>query len=267
MLVPIQSSGSRPPLFFVHGLLGTTFSIGSNFARVLGPDQPVYVVNANGLDGRQPVIDDVGEMVLAYFAEIQRARPAGALRIAAMCSGCLIGIELARRLQEHGRRTGPVILADPPAVPIGYDKRLNSVDVGRPQIAERLYREARAELLEKASQARDDLPFDPDDPQQLHLATLVGIGSMIAFGKYVPSPFTGPAAMIISADRASGFFHPMMPWHKLLPGPRTVHVLPWPHQELFTAGHKSVGLLVRFMLEEAPSFENPIDRRIQPALS
>jgi thioesterase domain-containing protein len=122
MLVPFQTSGTKPPLFFVHGLRGITFAVGPNFARELGLDQPVYVINANGMDGRQPVLNDVPEMVLAYYSDIQRARPTGPLRIAAMCSGCLIAIELARRLREDGRQTGPVILADPPAVPFGYDK-------------------------------------------------------------------------------------------------------------------------------------------------
>ena len=38
MLVPIQPSGSKPPLFFVHGIHGVMF-VGSSFARVLGPEQ------------------------------------------------------------------------------------------------------------------------------------------------------------------------------------------------------------------------------------
>ena len=199
MLVPIQTSGTKPPLFFVHGLRGITFAVGPNFARALGPDQPVYVINANGMDGRQPVIDDAREMVAAYYDDIQRARPAGPLRIGAMCSGCLIAIELARRLQKDGRQTGPLILADPPPVPFGYDKRRNTVDFARPQMAERMYQEVRANMLEKASYGYDALPFDPADPQQLHAATLAGIGSMVAFAKYVPTPFSGPTEMIMSA--------------------------------------------------------------------
>jgi thioesterase domain-containing protein len=267
MLMPIQTSGTKPPLFFVHGLRGITFAVGPNFAHALGPNQPVYVINANGMDGRQPVIDDVGEMVLAYYAEIQRARAAGPLRIGAMCSGCLIAIELARRLQEDGRRTGPVILADPPAVPFGYDKRRNSVDFRRPQIAERMYREVRAKLLAMASHGYDDQPFDPADPEQLHAATLAAVGSMVAFARYVPSPFSGPTEMIISAERAPGFFHPMMPWHKLLPGPRAVHVLPCPHEEMFGAAREAVARLIRYILEEEPTSASLVAPEIQPALS
>ena len=53
MLVQIQTTGTKPPLFFVHGLRGIAFSLGANFARALGMDQPVYVINANGVHGQE----------------------------------------------------------------------------------------------------------------------------------------------------------------------------------------------------------------------
>jgi len=73
--------------------------------------------------------------------------------------------------------------------------------------------------------------------------------------------------MIISAERASGFFHPMMPWHKLLPGPRVVHVLPCPHHELLGTSRKTVARLMRSMLEEVPTSQRSAERDMQPALS
>jgi thioesterase domain-containing protein len=267
MLVPIQTSGTKPPLFFVHGFRGITLSVGPRFAAELGPDQPVYVVNANGMDGRQPVIDDVREMVLAYLEQIQRACPVGPLRIGGMCNGCHIAIEIARTLQEKGRQTGPVILADPPVVPYGYDRRAKTIDPRQPEIAERLYQEARNTILGQAGNPHDDLPFDPTDPPQLHAATLAGVGTIVAFSRYVPIPFSGPVEMIISAEQAPGFFHPLMPWQKLLPGPRVVHVLPWRHHELFGAGRKIVARYMRSMLEEVPTCETHVERQIQPALS
>src|SRR5947208_10119340 len=118
MLVQLQTSGSKPPLFFVHGLRGIAFAVGSRFARMLGSDQPLYVVNANGMDGRQPTIDSVREMVLAYLQEIGEARLKG-FRVGGMCAGCFIAIEIARALQEEGRQTGPIILVDPPVIPVG----------------------------------------------------------------------------------------------------------------------------------------------------
>ena len=247
MLVPIETSGNKPPVFFVHGLRG--FAFGRRFARALGPDQPVYVINANGMDGRQPVAEDVPGMVLAYVDEIQGARPTGPVRVGGMCTGCLVAIEIARRLQNQGRQTGPVMLVDPPIIPVGYDKRV-AVSLRRPQLADRLYQETRSRFLEKASDAYDDLPFDLRDPKQLHLATLAGVRTILAFARYVPRPFSSPAEVIVSVERAPGFFHELMPWHQLLPGPRLVHVLPWGHKQLWRAGRDTVARVMRSMLEE-----------------
>jgi thioesterase domain-containing protein len=257
MLVPVQPSGTKPPLFFVHGMHGV-MPLGASFAQALGPDQPLYAIHATGVDGRQPPIDDFEKMLRTYIGEIEQVRPAGPLRIGGMCTGCLVVIEIARALQGKGRRTGPLIMADPSPIPWGYDRRRQTVDPREPQVAQQLYRQAHRMLLDYASRPYNDLPFDPSDPSdpsQVHAATLAGVSSLIAFAKHVPSPFPGPAELIVSAEYASGFFHPQMPWSRLLPAPRTAHVLPLQHRELFRSGHEEVARLLKFMLERPPRLE------------
>src|SRR5437868_11720931 len=90
MLVPLQTLGSKPPLFFVHGLRGITFAVGPRFAAMLGPEQPLYVINANGMNGQGPFIENVHEMVTTYLQEIREAQPAGLVRIGGMCAGGLV---------------------------------------------------------------------------------------------------------------------------------------------------------------------------------
>jgi thioesterase domain-containing protein len=266
MLVPIQTSGHKPPLFFVHGMYGVMF-LGSSFARALGPDQPFYVINANGIDGRGPVLDDPAEMVRAYVQEIQEAHPTGPVRIAGMCSGCFIAIEIARALRKDGRRTGPVILADPPAIPLSYDKRNAAADARQPQIAQQLHRQARQTLLDHASRPYNDLPFDPGVPDQVDAAVSAALATLVASTRLVPSPFPGPAELIVSAERAPSFFHPQMPWHKLLPGPRIVHVLPWHHRELFREGRDAVARLLKFMLDEPGTLEDLGEQRAERSVA
>src|SRR5260370_17904402 len=122
MLVPIQRSGSKPPLFLVHGMFGV-IAAASTFVRVLGPDRPLYAVLANGIDGRQPVIDDLGEMKRAYVEEIRTARPTGSLHIGGVCEGGPVAIHIAPELPQEWRQGGPVILVGPPGVPPCYHKR------------------------------------------------------------------------------------------------------------------------------------------------
>jgi amino acid adenylation domain-containing protein len=52
-LVPIQPNGSRPPFFCVHAHGGNVLNF-KDLARHLGPDQPFYGLQAQGLDGSRP---------------------------------------------------------------------------------------------------------------------------------------------------------------------------------------------------------------------
>ena len=254
MLVPIKTSGTKPPLFLVHGMIGDVGSA-TPFANALGPDRPLYAIHANGTDGREPVIDNMPDMVRAYVEQIRGARPTGPVHIGGFCSGGLAAIEVVRALQEEGRQVGPVMLADPPPVPPGFNARNRGIDPRDPAVAEALYRSARARLSNRPpSSYKDSLPFDPRDPRQLHAATLAGVGSLIALCRHVPQPFSGPAQVIVSALRAARFFHPASPWHTLLPGSRMVHVVPWDHEEFFRSGAEHVARVFKFLLEESRSW-------------
>jgi thioesterase domain-containing protein len=263
MLLPVQTSGDKPPLFFVHGLHGV-MPLGRTFAEGLGPNQPLYAIHANGIDGRRPVIDNMPDMVRAYADEIQEACPTGRLVIGGMCDGGPTAIEIARELREKGRHVGPVILADPPAIPRVFHKENPLNDPQRPQIAQQLRERLHQQLLAYASRPYNDMPFEADDPKQLELAVLAGVGSLVALSRHVPRPFPGSAQLIVSDRRAGAFFHPEMHWHKLLPGPRMVHVLPWDHIQLFRAGRENVARALKFMLEEAPKLEMLAERQTEP---
>jgi thioesterase domain-containing protein len=253
MLAPIQTSGDKPPLFFVHGLHGV-MPLGRILAEGLGPDQPLYAVHANGIDGRKPVLDDLRKMVAAYVEDIEAARPAGPLVVGGMCDGTLAAIELARELQNRGRQIGPVILADPLPVPrqVGGG---NVVDSRKPEVARQLRQGVYATLLAYASRPYNEMPFDASDPEQVHRAASAGLGTLVALAGFFPTPFPGPVQMIASVQRSASLFHPQMPWHKLLTGPRMVLVLPWHHMQLFRDGRETVARALKFLLEEASAFE------------
>src|SRR5205823_2008673 len=69
-LVEIQSRGTRPPLFFVHGAGGGMFWGYVNLARYLGPEQPVYGFKSRGLDGREE-FRTVEEMAANYVKDLR----------------------------------------------------------------------------------------------------------------------------------------------------------------------------------------------------
>jgi len=257
MLMPINRSGTKPPLFLVHGMIGDVGSA-TPFANALGPDRPLYAIHANGTDGREPVIDNMPDMVRAYVEQIRGAHPTGPVHIGGFCVGSLAAIEVARALQKEGRQVGPVILADPPRVPHGLNERNRAVDPRHPSVADALYRSVREQLSNRPPSSYNDIPFDPRVPQQLHAAILAGVGSVIAMCRHVPQPFSGPAQVIVNALRATQFFDSASPWHWLLPGPRMVHVVPWNHDEFFRSGVEHIARVINFLLEEFMALETVV---------
>lgn len=76
LLVPIQAQGSKPPLYFVHGLTGRILFF-RELPHYLGLDQPFYALRAKGVDGQQTPYTNVEEMAAQYIREIRELQPRG----------------------------------------------------------------------------------------------------------------------------------------------------------------------------------------------
>ena len=109
-LVAIQPVGTRPPLFIVPGVGGNVL-IFAKLAKQLGVDQPVYGLQARGLDGREQPFTSVTEMATHYVGEIQQVQPRGPYTLAGACTGGLIAYEMAQQLVAQGHHA-VVLLMD-----------------------------------------------------------------------------------------------------------------------------------------------------------
>ncbi|MBI3977648.1 MAG: non-ribosomal peptide synthetase [Chloroflexi bacterium] len=110
-LVVIRPGGSKPPLFWVHALGGHVLCY-RNLARYLDPDQPVYALQARGLDGRQPPDASVEAMASAYIEEVRAIAPAGPCFLGGLSLGGTIAFEMAHRLHDQGRPVALLALLD-----------------------------------------------------------------------------------------------------------------------------------------------------------
>jgi amino acid adenylation domain-containing protein len=96
-LVAIQPEGSRPPLFCVHAA-GANVLIYRPLSRHLGKDQPVYALQAPGLDGRTRPLTSVEEMAALYIKEIRASQPHGPYHLLGASFGGLVIYEMAQQL-------------------------------------------------------------------------------------------------------------------------------------------------------------------------
>jgi len=108
-LVAIQPNGTAIPIFMVPGVGGNVL-IFAQLARLLGPDQPFYGLQARGLDGKEAPFISVPEMARHYIAEIRTLRPQGPYTLVGICTGGLIAYEMAQQLMEQGEAVTLIVM-------------------------------------------------------------------------------------------------------------------------------------------------------------
>jgi amino acid adenylation domain-containing protein len=111
VLVPIQEHGSKPPLFLVHGLHGNVVNF-YGFRQHIPTDQPLYGVQANGLDSGRAAFVNIPDMAAHYVAEIRALQPEGPYFLGGFSAGGLVAYEMARQLQQAGERVQFLALVD-----------------------------------------------------------------------------------------------------------------------------------------------------------
>jgi thioesterase domain-containing protein/acyl carrier protein len=108
-LVPINTKGTRNPLFLVHGAEGNIL-IYRSLALHLGEDQPVYGFQAAGLDGSGLGEVDFEKVAYGYIKEILKIQPDGPYLLGGYCLGGTIALEMAHQLKNLGKTVSLVAM-------------------------------------------------------------------------------------------------------------------------------------------------------------
>lgn len=111
LLIPLRTTGSRPPLFLVHPASGVIFPY-ITLAQQLGDDQPVYAIQARGLDGQRTFDRTCEAMAERYIPLMRHVQPEGPYHLAAFSFGSYVVYEMALQLQKQGQETAFLGLID-----------------------------------------------------------------------------------------------------------------------------------------------------------
>ncbi|MFO1078502.1 MAG: thioesterase domain-containing protein [Planctomycetota bacterium] len=112
-VVPIQTEGTRPKLFLVHGAGGNVLGF-RELSHYFGKDQPVYGLQARGVDGKQQPLETIDEMAAAYLAELREVQPHGPYFFGGYSGGGLVAYEMAQQLLQVGERVAFLGMIDTP---------------------------------------------------------------------------------------------------------------------------------------------------------
>jgi amino acid adenylation domain-containing protein len=110
-LVEISKGAGRWPLFCVHNADGNVLNY-YNLARHLGPDQPVYGLQAQGTDGKRPPLTRIEDMAALYLSQIRRVQPTGPYFFTGHSGGGVVAFEIAQQLMREGEEVALLALLD-----------------------------------------------------------------------------------------------------------------------------------------------------------
>jgi len=113
-LLAIQPKGTRTPLFCIPGG-GSDAIVFQDLSDALGQDQPLYGLQARGLDAT-PIAGEfpsVEEVAADFIAAIKKVQAQGPYVIGGHCFGCLLAWEVGRQLTQSGERVERLVLLDP----------------------------------------------------------------------------------------------------------------------------------------------------------
>ncbi len=103
----------KPPLFCIHAIGGGALYY-RDLVEYLDPNQPVYGLEARGLDGKEPPFTSIKDMAAYYIQQIFTVQPPSSnpYFLAGSSMGGLIAFEIAYQLQNQGQKIGLIALFD-----------------------------------------------------------------------------------------------------------------------------------------------------------
>jgi acetoacetyl-CoA synthetase len=110
-LVLLKHGNQKPPIFIAHGLGGTVFDLFHLVERI-DCQQPIYGMQARGLDGMDEPLTSVEAMAQFQLEAIKQLQPQGPYFLIGYSLGGLVALEIARHLSVGGEKVALLALVD-----------------------------------------------------------------------------------------------------------------------------------------------------------
>ncbi|MGR9105457.1 MAG: amino acid adenylation domain-containing protein [Gammaproteobacteria bacterium] len=245
VLVTIQSGSDhsvRPGLFCIHPVGGQVLCY-RNLARLLGPEQAVYGLQAQGLEDNQSPLSDIAEMAKTYRRKIRAVQAQGPYALAGWSLGGVIAFEMARQWVEEGESLSLLALIDSqietkPDEHAAFARNVRNEDWLRDLFQEDLERvlatapvigfSERLDLSPIVNERNEPSP-DATDLRRINQSWRVFRACMQALADYVPLSFPGPVTLFC-ADESDA--QNLAGWRALVPNGLQIHRIRGDHYSL-----------------------------------
>ena len=269
-LVPIQPRGSRPPLYCVHAVGGHVLFY-RDLAHHLGPDQPVYALQARGLDGKQAPSRRVEEMAACYVKEIRKLQRMGPYSLGGYSFGGTVAFEMARQLQAAGQKVSLVALLDsdnlprlpntgPPAIVKDVDflwRRLRLHGAALIHLEPKAmftYFRAKAVTALGWARKKSGAYLEPALHPVPRAIRMVLAANKEAEDRYLPGPYEGRVVLFRASNwRTTGLADPSLGWGRVCPAGLEIIEVAGDHGGVIY--EPQVGALARELAARLPGLE------------
>ena len=238
-LVEIQPHGSKPPLFCIHAA-GANVLIYRPLSRHLGEDQPVYALQAQGLDGQKPPLRRVEDMAAHYIRELRSVQPAGPYYLLGASFGGLVIFEMAHQLLADGQEVALLAMLNTNCPVVTMTHRIRCHIGHLRELGARKYGEEVAGVLRRRITRRPVSTTSPDpeiatllkehrDIDEALVRTLRAI--IDAEQSYVPTGriYPGRITLFWAMNSIEGFEDNRLGWRRLAAGGLEIHEIPGNH--------------------------------------
>ncbi len=266
-LVPIKSTGTKIPLYIVHGD-GYNMSNFVSLANYLDEDQPLFSLQPVGLDGKDEPYDRMEDMAAHYVNEILHHNPNGPYAIVGYSFGGYVAIEIKRQLESMGKEVKTLGIFDTDAGVLHYKKSgLRKVPkklirqfpkalfvvkslINNPAEAINYQKELAAKKFKKLSSkfGRQDEELTDID---LNLYK-ININHEVALNNYTLKPFHGKLHLFKAQSRMY-FVDELefLGWKKFAKDEVIVHDIPGDHKTMFLPPHvKELAAMLQNILND-----------------
>ncbi len=110
-LVPVKPGGSKLPFYCIPPASGTALHF-QDLTKYISNDQPFYVLESLGLDGKENPHTSIEEMSAFYIKEIQSLQPEGPYLLGGRCFGGRVVFEMAQQFHRLGQKVALLAIFD-----------------------------------------------------------------------------------------------------------------------------------------------------------
>ncbi|MFI1973245.1 amino acid adenylation domain-containing protein, partial [Streptomyces cinnamoneus] len=134
VLLPLRTQGGRAPFFCVHPAGGASWCY-APLSRYVPADQPLYGIQARGLDGGQEALPySVRDMAADYVAQIRTVQESGPYHLLGWSFGGIVAQEMAVQLQADGHEVAALVLMD--VYPTEPEEAASEEGTGHPDVSD-----------------------------------------------------------------------------------------------------------------------------------